>query len=104
MRPPVVRPANDHRTHDCAHGPIYLRVPPGHQKEWKKHCHAYNACGRPVYFVRDDWYEREYVPVYRDRYDSDRGRWRDDDDDRGNGKGKQRPRQWQGHGHGKGRD
>jgi hypothetical protein len=25
----------------------------------------YNACGRPVYFVRDDWYQREYVPRYQ---------------------------------------
>ncbi len=34
--------------------PIYLRVPPGHAKHWYKHCHEYDACGRPVYFVRDD--------------------------------------------------
>ena len=32
--------------------PIYLRVPPGHEKHWDKHCHEYNACNRPVYFVR----------------------------------------------------
>lgn len=82
--------------------PIYLRVPPGHQKDWRKHCYRYDACGVPVYFVRDDWYEREYVPHYRDHYDRDAGRWRDDDrrddrrdDDRGHGKGK---------GHGKGHD
>ena len=35
--------------------PIYLHVPPGHEKHWSKHCAQYNACGRPVYFVRDDW-------------------------------------------------
>ncbi|MDM4764706.1 hypothetical protein [Pelomonas sp. SE-A7] len=91
--------------------PIYLRVPPGHQKDWRKHCHHYNACGVPVYFVRDDWYEREYVPRYRDHYDRDAGRWREDDrrdgrrddrrgdDDRGHGKGK-----GHGKGHGKDRD
>jgi len=45
--------------------PIYLHVPPGHEKHWRKHCAAYNACGRPVYFVRDDWYQNEYVPHYR---------------------------------------
>jgi hypothetical protein len=45
--------------------PIYLHVPPGHEKHWKKHCHEYDACGRPVYFVRDDWYNREYVAHYR---------------------------------------
>ena len=32
--------------------PIYLRVPPGHEKHWDKHCHEYHACNRPVYFVR----------------------------------------------------
>jgi hypothetical protein len=29
----------------------YLHVPPGHAKHWNKHCHKYNACSRPVYFV-----------------------------------------------------
>jgi hypothetical protein len=48
--------------------PIYLHVPPGHERHWSKHCAEYGACGRPVYFVRDDWYNREYVPrqVHRD--------------------------------------
>lgn len=45
--------------------PIYLRVPPGHAKKWRKHCQRYDACGRPVYFVRDDWYNNVYVPHYR---------------------------------------
>ena len=45
--------------------PIYLHVPPGHEKHWSRHCAQYNACGRPVYFVRDDWYNNEYVPRYR---------------------------------------
>jgi hypothetical protein len=48
--------------------PIYLRVPPGHAKHWKKHCHEYHACGERVYFVHDDWYEREYVPRYQERH------------------------------------
>jgi hypothetical protein len=46
-------------------GPIYLHVPPGHEKHWAKHCAEYNACRRPVYFVRDDWYNNEYVPRYQ---------------------------------------
>jgi hypothetical protein len=46
--------------------PIYLRVPPGHLKHWYKHCNAYNACGRPVYFVDDAWYRDVYAPRYRD--------------------------------------
>jgi hypothetical protein len=45
--------------------PIYLHVPPGHEKHWSKHCAEYNACGRPVYFVRDDWYNNVYAPRYR---------------------------------------
>ena len=44
--------------------PIYLRVPPGHEKHWSKHCGKYGACGQPVYFVREDWYQAQYVPRY----------------------------------------
>lgn len=76
--------------------PVYMWVPPGHQKNWAKHCSRYNACGVPVYFVRDDWYHQHV-----DRRDDDRrgpGGDRDRGDDRdhgGPGKGK-------GHGHGNG--
>lgn len=76
--------------------PIYLRVPPGHAKHWSKNCHKYNACGERVYFVHDDWYNREYVPRYqelhRDRRDDGRSERRDDrrderrDDRRGKNK------------------
>lgn len=48
--------------------PVYLRVPPGHAKNWRKHCGSYNACGERVYFVRDNWYQREYIPRYRERH------------------------------------
>ncbi|HSD60975.1 MAG TPA: hypothetical protein VLC55_08985 [Burkholderiales bacterium] len=48
--------------------PIYLHVPPGHAKHWSKHCRKYNACGRPVYFVQDHWYNEVYVPQYRERH------------------------------------
>ena len=37
--------------------PMYLWVPPGHRQNWRKHCGHYNACGAPVYFVDDRWYE-----------------------------------------------
>lgn len=57
--------------------PIYLHVPPGHAKHWRKHCREYNACGEQVYFVQDGWYNREYVPRYQeqhgDRQDERRG-------------------------------
>lgn len=64
--------------------PIYLRVPPGHEKKWNKHCSRYNACGQPVYFVQDGWYREVYAP----RYYGDSGRRADrhEDDRRGNGK------------------
>ena len=83
--------------------PIYLRVPPGHAKHWRKHCGEYNACGERVFFVQDGWYNREYVPRYQGEYqDEDRDEGRDEGGDNrggghGNGKGN-------GHGHGRGRD
>ena len=45
--------------------PIYLRVPPGQARHWSRFCARYNACGRPVYFVQDRWYNNVYVPRYR---------------------------------------
>ncbi len=48
------------------HQPIYLHVPPGHAKNWRKHCGHYNACGQPVYFVQENWYNNVYVAHYRD--------------------------------------
>lgn len=54
--------------------PIYLHVPPGHAKNWRKHCGKYNACGERVYFVQDSWYEREYVPRYQAMHHRDHGR------------------------------
>lgn len=81
--------------------PMYLRVPPGHAKNWGKHCHKYNACSRNVYFVRDEWYTNEYAPRYRDEHrggdHGDHGGRGRDDDHPGKGHGK-------GHGHGKHRD
>ncbi len=47
--------------------PIYLHVPPGHAKDWRKHCRKYNACGQPVYFVQDTWYNEVYVSGYAER-------------------------------------
>ena len=37
--------------------PIYLHVPPGHAKNWGKHCSKYKACNVPVYFVKSTEYE-----------------------------------------------
>ena len=44
--------------------PVYLYVPPAEQQDWRRHCGRYDACGQPVYFVRETWvrerYEREH--------------------------------------------
>lgn len=64
--------------------PVYMWVPTGHQRNWTRYCSRYNACGVPVYFVRDDWYQRNVHPKGRGR---DKNR---DDRSRGKGKGKGR--------------
>ena len=48
--------------------PVYLHVPPGHAKDWGKHCRQYDACGHRVYFVHDSWYNEVYVPTYQERH------------------------------------
>lgn len=40
--------------------PTYLYVPPGHQRDWRKHCGRYNACGQPVYFVQERWVKERW--------------------------------------------
>ncbi len=60
--------------------PVYLHVPPGHAKRWPNYCGRYNACGRPVYFVQDTWYQNVYVPRYQEyRQRGDDGRRYDRD-------------------------
>ena len=90
--------------------PIYMYVPPGHAKNWGKHCARYNACNQPVYFVQEPPprrgpphhrgpHGRDDRPDRPDRHgDNDHrhggkhDRHRDHDHDRGRGHGK-------GHGH-----
>jgi hypothetical protein len=57
--------------------PVYLRVPPGHRRHWSRFCGRYDACGRPVLFVRDEWYTNTYVPLYREHYGYRDGGYRD---------------------------
>jgi hypothetical protein len=64
--------------------PIYLHVPPGHAKNWSKHCQKYDACARPVYFVQEDWYNNVYVPEYRKQHP---GNSQGKGKGKGNGKG-----------------
>lgn len=72
--------------------PIYFNVPPGQAKHWSKHCHKYNACGQPVYFVQNSWYEQQYVPRYRESHGGghgpQHGHDKDDKHDKDHGKGK----------------
>lgn len=84
--------------------PIYLRVPPGHARNWAKHCHAYHACNQRVFFVQDRWYNNEYVPRYHERHGHGgphrEEHYRDDRrDDHGPGRGHDN-----GHDHGRGHD
>ena len=72
--------------------PIYLRVPPGHERNWGKHCRKYNACGQPVYFVQDNWYTNVYAPRYRGEHGD-----RDDDDHGHKGKGHGKEKKNKGH-------
>lgn len=73
--------------------PVYLHVPPGHERHWSRHCREYNACGVPVYFVQDGWYRQNYG-----RHDGEQhgegehhgrgeGRGQGDEGDRGRGHG-----------------
>ena len=68
--------------------PVYLWVPPGHRKNWSKHCHEYSACAAPVYFVQDDWYDQHVMPAAH-------GKGKQGGNGNGNGKGGK---------HGKGHD
>ncbi len=72
--------------------PIYLRVPPGHAKHWRKHCREYNACGERVFFVNERWYQEVYVPSRQAQRDEVRER---------DGHGHERDEHGHGHGHGK---
>jgi len=80
-QPVIIAPA------PIARPPLYLYVPPGHQKNWKKHCGRYDACGVPVYFVQESWV-REHEP---ERFKK-------------KNKGDDHPGKGHGKGHGKDRD
>jgi hypothetical protein len=85
--------------------PLYLHVPPGHARNWRKHCREYNACNRPVYFVRSEEYQPEYQRHYADHAaerEQERRRWEDHerDQERGGGHGEGRDGDGHDHGHG----
>jgi len=66
--------------------PIYLRVPPGYERDWRRRCVEYNACGQPVYFVQDRWYNDVYARHYREHGDPRRREYYDRRDDRRDGR------------------
>ena len=96
-RPIIIQPA------PVAVEPIYLRVPPGQAKKWSYYCGRYNACGRPVYFVQDNWYQTVYAPEYRRQHAEKFRRDHDRDDDR-RGHDEHRDHDDHDHGNGQGRD
>jgi len=61
--------------------PVYLYVPPGHQKNWGKYCAKYQACGQPVYFVQESWVRERYESEGHHGHGNGKG-------GQGNGKGK----------------
>lgn len=74
--------------------PVYMHVPPGHAKKWARYCGQYRACGRPVYFVQQDWYENTYLPRHKGgkghggKGHPGRGHGNDHGNGKGNGRGR----------------
>lgn len=64
--------------------PIYLRVPPGYERDWARYCAVYAACSQPVYFVRArpgaDRYERRQDEHDHHHQGERRGEQHDEDD------------------------
>lgn len=97
-RPMLIEPQ------EASFPPIYLHVPPEHARNWRRHCHEYNACNRPVYFVRSQEYEPEYQRHYRDHEherELARQRWQDRERERDHerGQGGRHDGDENGHGH-----
>ena len=72
--------------------PIYLYVPPAHQRNWRTYCGRYSACNQPVYFVQERWVRERWDHDHRDHRDARGG---PPGHDHGHGRG-------HGRGHGKG--
>jgi hypothetical protein len=70
--------------------PVYVRAPQYQYGNWRRYCGLYNACARPVYFVRDDWYRNVYAPRYYREHGHGNGY--------GNGNGHGQPYAYQGYG------
>ena len=64
--------------------PIYLYVPQVHQTSWGRYCGRYSACGQPVYFVQDGWYQQNV----RGEHGEHPGKGNGNGNGKSNGKGK----------------
>ena len=60
--------------------PMYLYVPPGHAKDWRKHCGKYNACARQVYFVQETWVQDRYEERHGKGKNKNKGKGKKHDD------------------------
>lgn len=63
---------------------MYLNVRPEESRDWARYCGRYNACGRPVHFVRADprepWWDHHNEHLRgEDHYRHEEGRHHDDD-------------------------
>ena len=47
--------------------PIYMHVPPGHYRDWARHCGFYRACGQPVFFVPENGF-RNWMRAREERH------------------------------------
>jgi hypothetical protein len=107
-QPVIIAPPPPRAVLGPAPEPVYMWVPPEHQRRWGYYCHQYHACGVPVYFVKHDWYEGHVMHGHgraegrdhargrderhedRDRGERDRGKGRDEGDRGERGRGRDR--------------
>lgn len=64
---------------------VYLRVPPGHAKNWHKYCERYNACYQQVYFIHENYYREHYAEPRRHEREREHEDDRRDDHERKHG-------------------
>lgn len=67
--------------------PLYLRIPPGHARKWRKYGHKW-----PAYFAQGSLCREVYVPQYRERHRDDDHDWHDGRDHDQGDRGKHRDR------------
>lgn len=65
-QPVLVAPRPVVITQRVVQEPVYLWVPPLHRQNWRRYCGRYEACGVPVYFVQDRWYQEHVMSPRRD--------------------------------------